>query len=131
MIQDNISDLIIRLKNAGDAGKQTAVVPHTKMNMKIVELLEKKGYIASSKQKGKDVGALIEVMLLEGIAEKPYIKGVKRHSKSSKRVYLGADKIYPVRNGYGMLVVSTSKGIMSGDDARKANIGGEILFEIH
>lgn len=131
MIQDNISDLIIRLKNAGDAGKQTAVIPSTKMNAKVLDLLHKKGYVGAHAEKGKAPHSWFEVALLEGESHEPRIQDVKRHSKPSRRVYLRAEKIYPVRNGYGMLAVSTSKGIMSGDDARKANLGGEVLFEIY
>lgn len=131
MVQDSISDFIIRLKNSGDAGKESVSVPYSKMIQKIAELLEKQGYIKAQTKKGKKVaGQTIEVNLLPKEANGPRIQGVKRHSKPSKRVYVHSKDIYPVRHGYGMLVVSTSKGLMSGDEARKAKLGGEVLFEI-
>ncbi|HET8574960.1 MAG TPA: 30S ribosomal protein S8 [Candidatus Paceibacterota bacterium] len=129
-MQDSISDFIIRLKNATNAGKDTVLVPYSKILQNIAEVLQKNGYIESqTKKTDKDKRTWLEVELKKGAAVSK-IKGVKRHSKPSKRVYIHAADIYPVKHGYGMLVVSTSKGVMTGDEARKMRVGGESLFEI-
>lgn len=129
-MHDKISDLIIRLKNAGNAGRASTVVLYSKVNLAILELLVKKGYIESYRTEGSETKKTIEVKLSPESEKKPRIKDVKRISKPSKREYRSKDEIFRVRQGYGMLALSTSKGVMSGDDARKAKVGGEALFEI-
>lgn len=125
---DYITDIIIRLKNASRTSKPTAVFPYSLLGMAIAEALNKLGYVGSISRKGKRA-RLIEVGLIynDGL---PKISGVKRTSKQSKRVYNTFKEIKSVMNGYGKAVVSTPKGIMSGDEAKKLNVGGELLFEI-
>lgn len=128
-MKDSIADFITQIKNAGDAGKTSVVVPFSNMKMAIADLLVKEGFLKSSVKKGKKIAKFIEVELVyEGNA--PFVQGVKRISKFSRRVYQGAKDMKSVRNGYGLLVVSTPKGIMTGRDAKKENVGGEVLFSI-
>jgi small subunit ribosomal protein S8 len=131
MVADSISDFIIRLKNAGDAGKESVLVPYCKVVVKVADLLQKKGYIEShSKKSKKGAREYLLIRLTGNSPVGPKIEGVRRRSKPSKRVYLHANEIYPIRHGRGLLAVSTSSGIMSGEEARKAGVGGEALFEI-
>jgi len=126
---DPISNFIIQIQNASLAGKATVTVPHSNLLLAIAELLVKKGYVKSVSKKGKKVQKFLEVELAT-IDGRPRVSGVQRLSKPSKRLYRGHDEIYPVKQGYGTLVVSTPKGILSDDEARKEKVGGEILFTI-
>jgi small subunit ribosomal protein S8 len=126
---DPIADMIIRIKNAGESRKDTAVFPYSQIKYDICEVLQKEGYIGEVSKKGKNVSTSIEVELLYP-HDAPRVVGVRRISKPSRRIYKGAKEIHKVRNGYGMLVLTTPKGIMTGDEARKEKVGGEVLFEI-
>lgn len=129
MVTDPISDLIIRIKNAGPVRKETVAMPYSKLKHAIAEVLKKHKFINSVEVKGKGIEATLEI----GIAyngTKPRINDVERVSKSSLRVYKGATEISSVQNGFGSLIISTSKGIMTDKEARKAKIGGEALFKI-
>ncbi|MDD5050357.1 MAG: 30S ribosomal protein S8 [Candidatus Pacebacteria bacterium] len=129
MSTDLISDLIIQLKNAGDAGKETLSVSHSDLKASILELLAKSGYIASFTKRGKKVNKFLDVVLAkkEGM---PRISGVKRLSHVSSRQYKGVADIRRVKQGHGMMVLTTPKGILSDVEARKEKVGGEALFEI-
>lgn len=121
--------MIIRMKNAGDSRKESVVFPYSKIKLAILEILQKEGYIKSFGKKGKKVVKFIEVVLAyDGKDSK--INGVKRVSKSSKRVYFGSKEIKKVKNGLGSMIMSTPKGIMTDKMAREAKVGGEALFEI-
>ena len=125
---DYISDILIRIKNANQAHKPLVALPYSDLGVAIGEALAKAGYTGAPEKKGKRQ-KLIELPLVYENGE-PKIRGVKRLSKQSKRVYTGASGLRPVRNGFGKIIVSTSKGVMSGEDAKKEQIGGEVLFEI-
>jgi small subunit ribosomal protein S8 len=126
---DSISDMIVRMKNATDSRKESVVFPYSKIKLAILDILQKEGYIKSFGKKGKKVVKFIEVVLAYS-GKEGRINGVKRVSKSSKRVYFGAKEIKKVKNGLGALVMSTPKGIMTDKMAREAKVGGEALFEI-
>ena len=132
-MNDKIADMLVRIKNAGYAGKDTALVPYSKYKMAIAQVLLKNGYVqsVSEKRKGKKAsGRMIEVGIAYAGKNTPKVKGVERVSKLSRRVYMGHRDIKPVRNGFGMLVLSTPKGILTGDEAKKEHVGGEVLFKI-
>ncbi len=121
--------MIISIKNAGNAGKEFAIVPFSNLKEAIAVVLFKQGYIASYAKRGKKVVKTLDIgIAYEG--KKPRVAGLSRMSKPSQRYYIGASDIKPIKNGYGMMVISTPKGIMSGDEARKAQVGGEALFKI-
>ncbi len=126
---DPIADMIIRIKNASDSRQESVVFPYSKIKLAILDLLQKEGYIKSFGKKGKKVVKFIEVGLIY-LGKEPRINGVKRVSKTSKRVYLGSKNIKKVKNGFGSLIMSTPKGIMTDKMAREAKVGGEALFEI-
>lgn len=126
---DPISNMIVMIKNASDSRKESVVFPYSKIKVAILELLQKEGFIKSFGKKGKKVVKFIEVGLSYA-GKEPRINGVKRVSKTSKRVYQGFKEIKKVKNGLGSLIMSTPKGIMTDKMAREAKVGGEALFEI-
>ncbi len=130
MVVDSISNLIIALKNAQERGLSETRAPFSKLNSAILEVLKKEGYIADFESKGKEIKKHIDITLKYDNSGKPAITDVKRVSKQSKRVYKGVDEIFPVRNGYGRLIITTPAGIITDVQARKQKVGGEILFKI-
>ena len=126
---DTISNMIIAVKNAGNAKHDSVSVPYSKLKHSIAEVLKKEGFIKNAEEKSEkgrkvlSIGLFIENRI-------PKIKGVKRLSKPSKRIYKKATEIRAVKSGYGALIISTPAGVMSGRDARKAKLGGEALFSI-
>lgn len=128
-MHDPIADMLVSIKNAGHAGKDFTVVPFSQLKEEIATVLFKQGYIASYAKKGKKVAKTLELGILYD-GKVPRVYDTLRISKSSCRVYFKVTDIKPIRNGYGLLVLSTPKGIMSGDEARKAEVGGEALFKI-
>ena len=126
---DPISDLIIQIKNANAIGKETAVVPYSKMKEAVLVLLEKEGYIKSIEKRGKKIHKSIEIALAYD-EYGPKVKGVERISKLSRRLYSGVKGLKPVMQGQGIMVLSTPKGIMSDFQARKEKVGGELLFKV-
>jgi len=128
-MHDPIADMLISIKNAGNAGKSLAVVPFSNMKETIAAVLFQNGFISSYAKKGKKVAKTLEIgIAYEG--KKPRVADVARMSKPSRRFYVKASEIKPIKNGYGLMVVSTPKGVMSGNEARKAQVGGEALFKI-
>ena len=126
---DPIANMIVQIKNAGSAGRETVVLPYSKVKENIANVLMKEGYVKKVEKKSKKGHPALSIdLFLDN--RTPKVKGVKRISKTSKRVYKKSSEIRPVKNGYGLLVLSTPKGIMSGQDARKEKLGGEVLFSI-
>lgn len=126
---DQISNLIIQIKNAGNAGHQSVFSSYSKLKHAVVETLKKEGFIKdveTKMEKGRRV--MVITLLMENRV--PRIKGVQRISKPSKRIYKKASEMRPIKSGYGALIVSTSAGVMSGSQAKKASLGGEALFSI-
>jgi len=126
---DPISNMIIQIKNAGTAGHERVLVPYSKFKHSIAEVLKKEHFIKAVEaetKKGKKILALD--LFMENRV--PKIKGVKRISKPSKRIYQKSSDIRAVKSGYGALILSTSRGIMSGREAKRASLGGEALFQI-
>ncbi len=117
------------MKNGSLAGKATVSFPYSKIKNAIAECLKKEGYISSISKKIKNNQPILEVGLIYK-DENPRISEVERVSKQSRRVYFGMKDIHKVRNGSGLLVLSTPKGILSGKDARHEQVGGEALFMI-
>ncbi len=125
---DTISNLIIKLKNAGNAHHESVTVPYSNLKEAICEVLKKEGFIKNFEVKGDAKKSLSITLLSENRI--PKIKGVERISKPSKRIYRKVTELRGVKNGYGALILSTSHGVMTGRDAKKAKLGGEALFNI-
>ena len=122
---DPISDMLTRIRNAGRALLPTVEIPHSRLKESIAHILKKEGYVADVAVES-GVPKSIKIRLkYEG--KKTVIEGLKRVSKPGLRHYVGATEIPRVRGGLGVAVVSTSEGVMSGNQARKKNLGGELL----
>jgi len=128
-MHDPIADMLIRIKNGGNAGKEIVEMPFSNVKEAIAKVLFTEGFISSYAKKGKKVQKTLEVgIAYEG--KKPRVSDVARMSKPSRRFYIKSEEIKQIKNGFGLMVVSTPKGIMSGDEARKGHVGGEALFKI-
>lgn len=126
---DPISNMIIMMKNASLADKESVIFPYSKVKNAIAECLKKEGYVSEVSKKTRKGFPMLEIKLIY-IDKKPRITEVERISKQSRRVYFGMKNIHTVRNGTGLLVLSTPKGILSGKEARREQVGGEALFKI-
>lgn len=127
---DPIADMLTRITNAAMVSKVLTIVPYSKLKFEIANILLKHNLIKSFSVKGRKVRKHMEVELAYEADGSSRISGANRLSKPSRRVYLGFGDIRPVRQGQGFLVMSTPKGVMIGDEARKAKVGGEALFRI-
>lgn len=117
------------MKNGSLAGKASVFLPYSNLKHAIGECLKKEGYVREVSKKVKKDQPVLEIELMYEKAQ-PKITEVERLSKQSKRVYFGMKDIHKVRNGSGLLVLSTPKGILSGKDARREQVGGEALFRL-
>jgi small subunit ribosomal protein S8 len=127
MVGDTISNLIISLKNAQKAKHTEVTFLYSNIQLAILEVLKKEGFIAGVEKTGKDLKKKI-IATLKYEDGAPAITDVKRISKQSKRMYVGHKDLKSVRNGYGITVLSTPQGVMSNKQAFKLKVGGEILF---
>lgn len=126
---DPIANMITAIKNAGSAGRENVSVPYSKLKHDIAGVLKKEGFIKNFERKTlKNKPVLALELFLED--RMPKIRGVKRISKPSKRIYKKFSEIRPVKSGYGALVISTPLGVMSGKEAKSEKVGGEALFTI-
>lgn len=130
MVGDRIANLINGITNAQARGQKTVDAPYTKLVMEIAELLKKEGYVTDVEKHGKDIRKKITIELKYDENGVPAITGTKRVSKQSARVYKRVNEIHSVKSGFGTIVFSTPAGLLTDKQARKANVGGEALFEI-
>src|SRR3989344_6581233 len=126
---DPIADMITRIKNTQISGQSSTVFPYSKMKFELATILQKEGFLKNVSKKGKKVTKSIEVELVYE-DDRPKINGVERVSKPSRRTYVVSRDIKPVKNNLGRLIISTSRGLMTDSEARKARVGGEALFKI-
>ena len=122
---DPIADMLTRIRNASRALLPTVAIPHSKMKESIAGILKKEGYVADVSVDGKGIKKLKIQLKYQG--KKSVIEGLRRVSSPGLRRYVGATEIPRVRGGLGTAIVSTSQGVMSGTQARKNNLGGELL----
>lgn len=122
---DPISDMLTRIRNAHSALLPTVDIPHSKIKENIAGILKKEGYIHDVLIEGKSVRTL--KLKLKYSGKKGVIDGIRRVSTPGLRRYVGATEIPRVRGGLGIAIVSTSQGVMSGHEARKKNVGGELV----
>ena len=129
-IMDPIGDMFTRIRNGQLRLLPKVEIPSSKFRLKILEVLKTEGFIVSyhieKKEKNK-VSLIVDLKYYEGT---PVIREIKRVSKPGRRVYSSATSIPKIQNGLGLAIISTNKGIMSDIDARKINIGGEIICRV-
>lgn len=129
-IVDPIGDMLTRIRNGQMRSSTTVRVPASKFRVKILDVLRDEGYILNYKlsaDKNKKNNISVDLKYNKGI---PVIREITRISKPGRRVYTKADSIPRIQNGLGIAIMSTSKGIMTDNDARKENLGGEILCKV-
>ena len=126
---DQIADLLTRIRNAVTVGKTEILVPTSKLKVAVVEILVKNGYLASYDiVEGSPRGLLHVVVNEPGNVAK--INELTKVSKPGRRVYVGTDEIPTIKSGRGEVIISTSKGLMTGREARKNKLGGELLIKV-
>lgn len=127
---DPIADMLTRIRNASAAGNPTVGISHSQLAFAIAEILLREKWIGDvAKQQGKKTKKGFEVTLKYSGAA-PTITGIRRISKPGKRVYKGWRELRPVRQGYGMAIISAPRGLLTDQEARKSKTGGEVLLEI-
>ena len=127
---DPIADMLTSIRNGGKAGFAKVDIPGSKIKLELVRVLKEQGYIKDFKYLENEVQGVIRIYLKYVTDGKPSIFGIERVSKPSRRVYSKSKLIKPVLNGLGISVVSTSRGVMTDKQAKEANFGGEILFNV-
>ena len=127
LVLDPIADMLTRIRNANTNKHESVLIPQSKTKLAIAEILKNEGFIVDYKTTEVDGIKMIEVTLKYGPNGEKVIQGLKRISKPGLRIYSNAEQLPQVLNGLGIAIVSTSKGIMTDKNARKLNVGGEVL----
>lgn len=132
-ISDPISDFLTRIRNAQIARHSVVSIPASKMKIAITHILKEEGFVKAYKciRDGKQGVIKIALKYCDDAKSSPVIEAVARKSRPGCRVYVAADKIPYVKNGFGIGIMSTSKGIMTCRDARKAGVGGEVICSVY
>ena len=130
MVTDPVSDLIIRLQNASNANKPTVAITYSRFADAIAHALKKAGYVESVEKKGKPFSRELILNLVYFDTTGPRIHGVERVSKPSRSIYQKSTDIRMYRSGFGNTFLSTPKGVLVDQDAKKLKVGGEVLFKI-
>lgn len=125
---DPIADFLSQIKNAQAVNHSTVKVPYSKVKHEIAKLLKKEGFIKNVKTKGRKKKNIVINLKYEN--KEPAIKHLERISKPGRRVYTPADEISSVRGGYGISIISTSRGLVTNKEARKRHLGGEVLCKV-
>jgi len=129
-INDPISDMLTRIRNAGMARKSTTTMPSTKVLVAVAGILKSEGYITEYQVIEKSPQNELMVTLRYGADKRHAIREIKRVSKPGLRVYAGKERVPRVRSGLGIAIVSTTQGVMTGYEARRRGIGGEVLCTV-
>jgi small subunit ribosomal protein S8 len=132
-LTDPLGDMLTRIRNGQRAKKDSVLSPASRLRTRVLDVLQREGYIRGYSdeafgQKGQHKGIRIELKYFEG---EPAIRHVARVSKPGRRVYSGSQELPVIRNGLGITIVSTPKGVLSDAEARESNVGGEILAEVY
>ncbi|MCA3511505.1 MAG: 30S ribosomal protein S8 [Rhodobacter sp.] len=130
MMNDPLGDMLTRIRNAQLRGKSTVKSPASKLRAWVLDVLAGEGYIRGYEKVPTDNGQGELVISLKYFEGTPVIRDIRRVSKPGRRVYMGVQDIPVVRNGLGVSIVSTPKGVMSDAAARSANVGGEVLCTV-
>jgi len=130
MMTDPIADMLTRIRNAGSARHAQTSCPSSKQKLAIAGVLQRAGFLDSVKLEERDGHASLVLGIRYDEAGRPLIDGIQRVSKPGRRVYVGKEDLPRVRNGLGVAVISTSRGVLSDREAREQNLGGELLCEV-
>jgi len=132
MVTDPIADFLTRIRNASSAGHRVVEIPASNVKKEITKILFDQGYILSYKFEDTSAQGSIKIALkYDAVTKEPIIRKIERVSKPGLRKYAGADSLPRVLNGLGIAILSTSKGVISDKEARKENVGGEVLCYVY
>ncbi len=129
-LTDPVADFLTRIRNAHGARHQKLDVPASKLKAEVARILKEEGYIANVKPVEEEGQRLLRVYLKYGANNEPAIRDLKRVSKPGCRVYIGKDEIRRVQGGLGISIMTTPRGVMTGRQARREGVGGELLCEV-
>ena len=129
-VTDFIGDFLTRIRNASRAGQEKVTPPSSKLTLKIAEILKQEGFIDNFKPFSEGNKHFVRIHLKYLRGRQPVIQGIRRESRPGRRVYVGCSEIPRVIGGLGISLVSTSKGILVDREARKAQVGGELLCKV-
>lgn len=127
---DPVADMLTRIRNANLVSYQTVDIPNSKLKLNIAKVLKFEGLIRNYKTQADSKQGILRLFLKYDEKDEPVIVGIKRESRPGRRVYAKKDKIPTVLNGYGINILSTSKGVMTDRQAKKIGVGGEILCSV-
>jgi small subunit ribosomal protein S8 len=130
VLTDPVADMLTRIRNANKALHATTEMPNSKLKQEIARILKEEGYIANYKPTEENGQKVIRVYLKYGPNNEAVIRDLQRVSRPGCRVYLGRDEIRRVQGGLGISIMTTPKGVMTGRQARREGVGGEILCEV-
>lgn len=128
MMSDPVSDMLTRVRNASRAQLPIVVIPHSRLKASIAQVLKREGYVAEAAI--EEAGRKSIRLTLKYQDRRPVIEGLRRLSSPGRRLFVPAGKIPRIRGGLGVVILSTSSGVMTGQEARKQNVGGELLCSI-
>lgn len=129
-INDPISDMIVRIKNANARKHSTVSMPHSKLKMKLLSIIKNEGYITKFEEVALNNNKKEIVVTLKYKGNERVITDIKRISKPGLRVYVPVEEVPHVQSGFGVAIISTSKGLLTDKEARKENVGGEVIAYI-
>jgi small subunit ribosomal protein S8 len=127
---DPIADFLTRIRNGVRADHDEVEMPASTFKAELARILRDQGYIEDFSVEPARVGRVLRVRLKYTEARKPVIQGIERLSKPGRRQYVGADRVPKVQGGMGTAIISTSRGVMTGHDARRAGVGGELVARV-
>ncbi|HEX2160605.1 MAG TPA: 30S ribosomal protein S8 [Thermoleophilaceae bacterium] len=129
-LNDPIADFLTRVRNGLQADHDSVVMPHSRFKTELARILSEQGYVEGYSVEPGRVGQQLRVTLKYTESRDPVISGMERVSKPGRRQYVGANEVPKVQGGMGTTIVSTSRGVMTGHQARKAGVGGELVAKV-
>lgn len=127
---DSIANALTLIRNAQAVSKNKVRIPYSKLVWNVLDVLKRKEFISNLNKRGRKINKYIEVKIRYDDEGKPFIRGLKKVSRQGQRLYTTSQDLRPVRNGLGIMIVSTSEGVMTGMEAKRKNLGGEMLCKI-
>lgn len=127
---DPITDLFNRIKNAEAVAQRTTEAPFSTLKLSVVEILKDRGFLVDFKKRGRRPNQTIKIDLKYDALKQPALSGFRRISKPGQRIYKKAKEIRKVKDGFGVAIISTTKGLMTDLQARKEKVGGEVIVEV-
>ena len=127
---DPIADLLTRIRNAVQAGHEELVCPRSKLKVEIIKILKQEGFVSTFEEQKDNKQGLLKIFPRYDQGQNPVMRGIIRISKPSRRYYVGKADIPRVRNGLGIAILTTARGVMTDADARAAGVGGEVICHV-